>query len=496
MECLIRLQRRPKFIDVIEKFQLSGAYPVFFAVLCTISGLGNKYVYLPIISILALSILFSVLFVRDVKVFIVPIFMVYYSLGTDHLKAFVDSDGEVTAAFDPDGFIGICILAAIIVIPVLLRFIADGSIIYAIKNRGLTFYGIVAINIAVFLGGAFSAHWSVADLAYSLAIVAGLDAFYLILYSIIKKSDASIIDYSCRVLVLTCFLISVQAISLACKLHLDGMLIRIRWNGEWILQREYLAMSWGVSTIIGASCTVGIPAAMYLARKERFPLLYYMSALVMWAVTVLINTRSSMLVGGVFLAVGAVIVSFSGKNRRCNLIFSAVLLTFAVTVLILVYENFKANGVLEDTLKDLYTFLRFGSVNDRITIFDAGIRDYLSAPIFGVGWNKGALPLDKQLNNFYSNMYHCIVIQMGASAGTVGLLALVFHVKDIFILAFKRIKLDRIFLISVPAMILLMSLVDNFIFYLNIQIFYVAFLCLAEKHLEETKTRPNSRPVP
>ena len=484
MECLVKLQKRPKFIDLIEKFQLSGAYPVFFAILCTVSGLGDKYVYLPIISVLALSLFFSVLFVRDNKVFIAPIFMIYYSLGTDNSKAFVDSNGNVLAAFDTDGFIGICILAAFIFIPFLIRFIKDGSITLAFRERGIAFWGIAILNVAVLLGGLFSPYWSPLDLLYGAILIAGLDLFYIILYSIVKRSDASIIPYICRVLVVTCLLVSVQACSLALREHIQGNFVHFdEWSGRWILQRERLCLSWGVPTIICATSVCGIPAALYLAKNERFPILYSLSAIIMFAITILINTRSAMIAGGLFLLIGLIIISFSGKNKRCNLIFTSALLIASAVALVTVYKKMSLQMDLEEMLFRISKYLRFDSVNDRITIFNTGWQDFVSYPILGVGWNKGALSSDVRINNFYSNMYHCIVIQMGASAGTVGLLALIYHVKDMIVLAFKRARLDRIFLLSVPAMILLMSLVDNFVFYLNLQIFYVAFLAIAENHL-------------
>ena len=394
------------------------------------------------------------------------------------------------AAFDKDGVIGICILAAIIVIPVFSRFIADGSLAYAIKNRGITFYGIVALNIAILLGGAFSVHWSLLNLVYGVILVAGLDVFYLILSSIFRKSDSSVIPYACRILVLACLMISLQIIFRAYLLHLDGRLIWLnKKTGELVLRREHLAMSWGISTIVGASSAVGIPAAMYLAKNHRFPLFYYVSALIMWSVTIIVNSRSSMLVGGVFLIAGIIIISFFGKNKKCNMLFSVVILTATVAALIIAYNKVTETSSIKDTLAEISRFFRLGIVNDRIVLYEAGLKDFLSAPIFGVGWEKGALPPECQQNNFYSNMYHCIAIQMGASAGIVGIAALILHVKDYFRIAFKRARVDRFLLLSVPASILLMSVVDNYIFYLNLQIFYVAFLAIAEKHLEETKNK-------
>jgi hypothetical protein len=302
--------------------------------------------------------------------------------------------------------------------------------------------------------------------------------------SIVRKSDASLIPYMCRILVLTCLLVSFQACSLALREHTQGNFVHFdEWSGRWILQRDRLCLSWGIPTIICATAVCGIPAALYLAKNEKHPFLYTSSAIIAFAVTILINTRSAMITGGFFLFIGLLIISFTGKNRRYNLIFASALLIASAVAVISVYKKISPEMGLEEIIFRLSKYLRFDSINDRIEIFNIGLQDFVSFPIFGVGWNKGALSPELRFNNFYSNMYHCIAIQMGASAGTVGLLALIFHVKDIFILAFKRISLDRIFLLSIPAMILLMSLVDNFIFYLNIQIFYVAFLALAEKHL-------------
>lgn len=490
MECLIRLKNRPKFIDAVEKFQLSWAYPVLFAILCTVSGVSNKYVYLPVISILALTVLFSVLFVRDKKVFITPIFMLYYSLGTDTQAAFTKSNGIITSSFDNDAFTGICILAAIIVIPFLLRFVLDGSLTLAFKERGPLFYGLVFINISVLIAGIFSEHWTPSSFLYSIFIVAGLDLFYIILYAIIKESYSLTTAYACRVLVLTCLVISAQIILLALHLHSNDMLlIQNEWTGRWVLQRELLAMSWGISTIIGAASALGIPAALYLAKNERFPIIYYISALLMFGVSVLVNTRSSMLVGGLFLFIGILIASFTGKNKRVNLVFSACLLFVAVCAGIAALAYFTRDTSIEDLWFKIYKFMRLDSVNDRLSVFKVGLRDFASSPILGVGWSKGGNSLDHRADNFYSNMYHCIVIQMAASTGVVGIGTLIFHVKDIFVMAFKRFSTDRVLLLSVPLMIFMMSFVDNFFFYLNFQIFYVAFLLVAQKDLDMTKNK-------
>ena len=490
MECLIRLKNRPKFIDAIEKFQLSWAYPVLFAILCTISGVGNKYVYLPVISVLAIPVLFSVLFVRDKMVVFAPAIMIYFSMGIDSHGAFAETRGEVASSFDTDGLIGICILGIIVIAPFLLRIILDGSFARVFKEKNPLSYGIIFLNVATLLGGLLSEHWTPQSFLYGIFVVAGLDLFFIILSSVIMDSKALTATYACRALVLTCLMICAQIFILALYLQANGMLIRIKeWSGEWILLRENLAMSWGISTVIGATAVLGIPAAMYLAKNERFPIIYYISALIMFGTSVLVNARSAMLVGGLFLLLGIIAASFFGKNKRCNLIFSICLLFVAACGVAAALCYLAADSSIAELWSRMSKFMRFDSVDDRLQLYKVGLDDFISSPILGVGWSKGGNSLDKYAGNFYSNMYHCIVIQMAASTGIVGIWAMLFHVKDLVVMACKNFKLDRLFLLSVPAMILAMSLVDNFFFYLNFQIIYIAFLLVAQKFFNSTKNK-------
>ena len=144
---------------------------------------------------------------------------------------------------------------------------------------------------------------------------------------------------------------------------------------------------------------------------------------------------------------------------------------------------------LHHLLDQIYKLLRLDSTADRLVMFKTGLSDFASSPILGVGWSKGGNPQHLKDNNFYSNMYHCILIQFAASTGVLGIIAFAIHLKDFFKLAIKRARIDRILLLGVPAIILATSLVDNFFFYLDFQIIYVTFLLIAEKHFESTKNK-------
>ena len=64
---------------------------------------------------------------------------------------------------------------------------------------------------------------------------------------------------------------------------------------------------------------------------------------------------------------------------------------------------------------------------------------------------------------------------------------------DIVRLTLRRFSVDKFMLLLVPLMVLAMSLVDNFFFYLNFQIPYAIFLMLAER-IEHEQTIPAPKP--
>ena len=78
-------------------------------------------------------------------------------------------------------------------------------------------------------------------------------------------------------------------------------------------------------------------------------------------------------------------------------------------------------------------------------------------------------------------MYHNIGIELVASMGFAGLIAFLLHVRQTVALAFRRPTAEKLLLLLLPAMVLIMSLVDNFFFYFSMQIMYGAFLAMAER---------------
>lgn len=472
-------------IGAIAKFQLSGAYPVIFALLCAISGLCDKRVYIPILVLLGISVLFSAAFVKDGRALLVPMFMMYYALGTDNTETYEATKGDVFASIDPGSWKFIVVLAITLVVALIVRFSLDGTFKNALRSRGPAFFGIIVLDLAFLSNGLFFEGWTYANLLLGLLLSFFITAFYLIFCSIFNSIEG-IITYVCKIMLLTAYIAVLQMLSKVIRACAAGEFIYYHEGAaRWIVDRSSLYMSWGIVTIIGGMLILGIPCALYLAKNERFPILYSSAAVILAIMPIIINTRASMLVGALLLLIGAVNVSVSGKNKRLNRIFFLSVLAAAILGTVALYIYLQGTGKLSYYLEELMLLARFDMLEDRLALWGIGERHFLENPAFGVGMLEGAAVEGLPLNNFFANMYHNILVQFAASMGVVGIAAFLFHVKDLFLIGSRKGGAERIPLLLIPAAIIILSLADNFFFYPNFQIFYAAFLALAEKNIKK-----------
>ena len=248
-----------------------------------------------------------------------------------------------------------------------------------------------------------------------------------------------------------------------------------------------MTLGWGISTVVAAAFALGIPAAMYLAKNRKGCFFTYFSAPIFILGTIIINCRAAMVIGIVSFILCAVILCFRGRNRVQIRIYSAALVVAMLGIAIYVHIQIMP---LPSLLHEVFALLRLESDTGLIDarrklLWENGIKDFKLSPIFGVGFKDGGYALRMQSENFYSNMYHCILVQVPAAMGIFGCLAFLFHLFELARLCFKKISSDRFLLLMIPGMIIGMSLVDNFFFYANFQIFYGVFLAMAEKNLEQ-----------
>ncbi len=478
------LSRREKAIGLLSRFFNSIAYPLLFGTLCIISGLNDHTVYLPLIWTLTALVILSALTSEDTKVLLVPMLMAYYSLGrdTDELH-FYDSENTFLQSFHMESFWQLCLCGVLMAGAVLWRLAKSDALKKAFTHRGICTWGILAMDVAFLLGGFFAKGYTPINLLWGLLCGLALTLFYFLVLSMLDHAKDPI-PYACKVLVSASWVALLQTLILAFMRHLEGNLIY--WQ---VVQERYLmhrpVLGWGLATIIGAAMVIGIPAAMYLAKNKKYPLLSYFSAVLFLAGTLVVNARGAMLVGALTLFVCVLISCAKGANRWTNRIFTLFLIALALGGMIYVHKAIIPLPTLWDKLSEFLRLKNFGN-DARVGLIQNGFSDFLSAPLFGVGWQDGGF-VNAVKNNVYSSMYHNVGIQFLAATGLVGVIAFFTHLKQMGEIAVRRFSIDKLLLLFVPLMILALSLFDNFFFYPNFQITYAVFLSLAEWSLERSR---------
>jgi hypothetical protein len=341
----------------------------------------------------------------------------------------------------------------------------------------------VALDIAFIFNGFLGPDAQPRNLVYGIIICAGITLAYFLIHGMLYKSK-DVVAYGCKAVVCASCTVLGQIFVMFVRNYSNDTLF-YSWS-DTLIKRSNFGLGWGVTTVIGAALVLGIPAAFYLARNCKFSLISYFVGVILVVGTFILDSRSSMLVGSAVLIVCMLLSCISGRNRVACRIYTLLILIVPVCALIYVI---KYTDILNTNVWMMIRSILDSHDGDsgRLGMWKNGIGDFLSAPIFGIGFTNGGYEVPDL--NVYSNMYHCIGIEFLGATGIVGCLAFLFHIIQLMKLFFRKFSIDKMLLMMIPAMIIVMSLVDNFFFYFNFHIFYGAFLAFAEISIMENKEK-------
>lgn len=420
-----------------------------------------------------MTVLLTVLFATDMKPLFAPMLMSFCALGRDIGDTYWEVGGDVMRYYRNGAFAFVIFLGVGAVTALMIRFWKDGTLKDIWKNRGAAFWSILGMDIAFLLNGAFSAHWVALDLAYGALMVFGFTFFYLVCASIARRGE-NVAKFACQSMVCAAFIGVVQV---AVVLVQSGAL-SLEMGLLSSQSRGHIELGWGLSTTVTAFTVLGIPAAFYLAANHRFAIASYGIGLFLFGFIVFVGSRSALLVGAAAVAVCTSVCCF-GKNKRICRILGAALLTCLVIGLVFIHFSLMPVSQMVQTLAEKLRFDALGE-DGRVAIWQQGWEAFLRFPVFGVGFDRGAAIPHEIVQNFFGKMYHNLFLQFLGAMGIVGLLAFLFHLWQVGRL-WRKPNAKKVLLLTLPFMILLMSLVDNFFFYLNQQIAYCMFLAVAER---------------
>lgn len=480
MDFFKNIREKNRAVAAVAAWQKTIWFPAVYAVLGVVSCSFGMAAYIPVYYIFMLLTVFAALFCEDSKVLLAPLLISYFAVGGDGILNYGQAITDVSLFFEPAGLVNMYIVGSVMAAAILFRLIADGTIAAVFRRRGLLTWGFLALAAAMLFNGIFSAAWEPLDLAWGLFMAVGILLAYFIVLAMSDKTE-NIVGYLLRVCLIVGLMICAEEWILMGRLAADGMLLELDEAGKWTggFVRDYQVLGWGVSTYAAGMLAILIAPTMALAYSNRRGVWYYLAAVVMFLTIILLNARTAMLMGGIILLACMIICCF-GTNRKQNRIVFAVIAAAALVCVAGVWAVMGTN----DFFGFIAEMLRFDQGdNHRFERWANGWKDFLSAPIFGVGFMDGAAT-DPSM---YSNMYHNIFVQLIGALGVFGLLAFLFHIIQVAVLCVRKFRLERFLVLLGAAAVILTSLLDNFFFFFSVQLFYGAFLAAAELMLEKTR---------
>lgn len=480
-----KLKAQSKIISAFSEFQKTYYYPILFAALCVLSNAFGAEVYVPVIWLLTFCVVFSALFCDDIKPILVPIVFIYYSIGRD-ASLFDDSTirGDVFGSFKTWGLINLVICGVFMVAALVYRLIKSGALKKAVQKRGLFTISLIAFLCVFALNGIFSSKWQPSCIPVGLMEGGVMLVFYLLTLGVSDSTD-NLINYVCNLLTILGFTILAEVAILSTRLALaDQLFVRDDAGNIVSFFRKYTSFSWGEFNIVGALLSISALATMYSAYVSKKGAWYMAAASILYLGVVFANGRASILVGGVLVLIAAAFCSFKGKAKKGCRVYFASFMAAVVGFIVLLSVIMGGFDSFAESFKSMFRFS--AGDNGRFDLWKNGLKDFVSAPIFGVGFLDGGY--EPALNeNFYSNMYHNILVEIIGATGVIGGVAFLLHLRCLGEGVLRRFSLEKLLLGLIPIFIVGASLLDNFFWYPNFQIFYGIFLALLEVKLEEAR---------
>lgn len=329
--------------------------------------------------------------------------------------------------------------------------------------------GFGALGLSLVLGGLFTKFYDFRTALFGFTVVASLCALYFLFYYGIdwKKTDKRAWAYP------------FFAIGCGLLFEVIDMYVRSGILQDPSLNRGVLQVGWGMYNNVGCALAMCLPAAFYLALKEKHGWVFTLVGCVQAAGLLFTQSRSSILFGGI-LGVAALVVLLAKcekRARKFHLIVLGAGLAIAAILVAVMWDKFV--GVFKSMID-----LTFGNdpSNARGPIYEEGWRHFRSAPSFGVGFYQctayrwGDLPETA----FLPRRYHNTVIQLLASGGIFAVGCYILHRVETLVLFFRKPTVEKVFIALSVGALLLTSMVECHLFSLGPGMLYGTLLAFAE----------------
>ncbi len=340
-----------------------------------------------------------------------------------------------------------------------ISLIVIGSVMFFVRNkcytrmsikRDILLLPIIILSAAFLLGGAFrSGYFS--GLWLSLGETAVFSAFYFLFaygFSEDERGEELSGYFS--------YISAIMSGVIICQLiHLFITSDIIFSDGG--INKEGVMLGWGVWTLVGICLAMLIPAIFLGAMREgKSSFIYFGIAVATWIFALLTMSRGAQLFSTLVFAVCVIIAAFKSQHKLFYRIVSIAGVLLAIVTIIL----------LSDKLGVIIT--AFVDDNGRAEHAKIAIENFLSSILFGVGFSgfesQTTLPQHYAPMGPLPAMAHCTPLQLLSATGLLGLLAYMLYRAASIVPVLRKPTIHKTLLFLGISVILLASLIDNFVF--------------------------------
>lgn len=437
----------------------------FFPVVTGAVALGCYYLGLDLVTILYMCICGTAIMIccEDVSpVMCVFLFMnVMVSMQHSPLKT-VGSD-----FYSRPGVLAVAIIGASFFIGAMLFRFVCGIVTHRFKITPV-FWGIVAFGVGLTLNGLFYQHYRIMNALYAL----GVSAIILLVY-VMMSGNSRLDEKSCTKIAyyfIALFTVEVLELIIAYATY-EGFIV----DGH-VQDRSLLYFGWGTYNQMGMALTMTVPAWFYLAGRYKYGCAFLIGAIANVAATFVSLSRQAILMSAVLCVICCVwyIIKCKGKMRIINgSIIGAVVLAAVIALC-----------VKHDDVVRFFLSINESKDSGRIELWKEGYKNFLSKPVFGVGfYDPAAMPeqpgyFGENLSQSVPRMCHNTIFQLMSAGGAVALVTYVIHRVQTAVSLFKNFTHERIAVALITCGMLLTSLLDNHIFGMLPTLIYAALIGL------------------
>lgn len=279
------------------------------------------------------------------------------------------------------------------------------------------FWPILAVSIAITIGGAFSLNIKQFISGMNLYYVVGLGFGQLLLYVLFRSYITARRDYDLKEyfvkLMLYIGLFAVIMMFLQYMENIGGFIKVYKQYGfgKELEQFQYSKFAAGLSNNLAAIMLWTMPFPMYYIRKNKRPLLMFAFMFVQYIFLMLILSRGGILMGTIEMGISLLylIVVCKGKMKKIAIAVTVFCIVAGLALVVVMFDSFKS-------------ILNISKDEARVKLFAHAIECFSKYPIFGTGLAyDGNVGYNPKPGGMY--WYHSTPFQVLGSLGMVGVIA-------------------------------------------------------------------------